>query len=169
MTSVQNIYEPNAEYQAVIVTPAGVVPRSISNDGSTTDANVVGTVYAVCAVKIQAGMAGTLTLKSLSLQVTSNDSGEWFVCKNPTVSGTFTYNPVASTIHEFAVGDTPNVVTAQNLRLFGGQVEGSDNTIVNALTTTDTINNDSDTWVLCFRPYTSNADVYGTINFDEEA
>jgi len=91
---------------------------------------------------------------------------------NPAVAGDFTYNDLEDSCVQVATGDTPNTVTGGTI-LAGGIVKTGVNVgmVAQALDTIlhpgVAIDNTVDEMVLCVMPFSSNANVYGSLAWRE--
>ena len=137
-----------------------------STNGTHVDANVVGTLYAIVGLKLQANYKDdTVDIEGISLLAETNDNFEWILLLNPTVAGTFTYGNLANSAVQVARGATANTVTG-GTPLTGGWIasNGTDTLEVpNARRLGAAIDDTLDTIVLCARPLSANADIQGSI------
>jgi len=142
---------------------------------STINANSTANVYALLGIRLQSGQADTLVdIVDFSVLTTTNDDQLIQIFLNPTVAGTFTYNNVTNSSCQIALGDTGagasgTTVTGGTL-LYSEVVSSNSNhtiEIVNALRLGMNIDFTVDEIVLTTRPFTSNADVTGTISWRE--
>lgn len=168
--ATQTTLGTEATLQAILTALGGGgsgAPYSASTDGTHVDADVADTIYAIVGIEITGG-SGSLTIEGVSVIIETNDDAEWYLIEDPTVSGTFTYNPVGgSSIAGIARGVTANTVTG-GVRRHGGSASGGQSTPVNLTLSGGGISVvDATRLVLCARPLMAGADINGTINWRE--
>lgn len=129
--------------------------------------------YALIGIRLKTTHIGTSILPNFLsiLTNTPNDIGEWVILLNPTIAGTFTFSPLASSAIEVAVGNNTNIATGgletqsglfSTSQLFTGSL--SDYRRIGAA-----INGDRDILVLACRPITATIDVHSTMSWLEQS
>jgi len=148
--------------------PIGI-PRHKSTEGTHVAATAADTLYAVIGIR-PALVGVNLSLHTMSMIATSNDDFEWVVMLNPTVAGTFTYSAIDGSVQsEGATGATANTVTG-GTKLIGGMAQSSGGETLDIGTEIRpgfSIAGVADTIVLCVRPLSSNANIEGSLHFEE--
>lgn len=157
-------------------TPDHGLARWASTGGLFVNANVAGTVYAVCGVRLKANTNVAQALTQVS--ILSNVDFEWFTCLNPTINGAGpVFTDVADSSIQFATGDvvgdpSVNTVAAVGTQLDGGYVRaaGGTGSILTPINNTRRLGTTivggvRDQIWLCVRPLAANADVYGGISW----
>ncbi len=158
---------------------------TLSNRSSSTahiNANVADTAYAIIGIRLKSTHFGsTVNLESASLLAETNTSFEWLVLFNPTIAGTFAYGDKANSSVQTAIGSaanpSTNTVTALGTVIGGGLVHSSgaggsrggsiDPKLDNALRLGATIADVADTIVLAARPLAVDADIHGSLEWQE--
>lgn len=148
------------------------ITRYISNGATHVDANSAGTTYALVGIRLAStNLDSVIKVSKISTLCAANPNFEWTLKLNPSVAGTFTYGPLATSAIEFALGTTANTVTG-GTNLAGGYVasqEGAADLQDNLYYLGSTIAGTSDTIVLCATPLSNNADILGGITIREYA
>jgi hypothetical protein len=95
----------------------------IGTEGTPLNADVGGTMYALLGMRLKPDALDVVVIpEMLSMIVTSADTVEWQLLRNPVVAGTFTYSGVTNHPIERAVGATANTVTGGDW-ITGGWIE----------------------------------------------
>jgi hypothetical protein len=150
--------------------------QSVSTAAASANANVVGTYYALCGIRLKSGQPNCHVdgISVSTLAVTSNTPFLWELRINPTVAGVFTFADKTNSACQVAIGDvaanpSTNTVTAGHV-VHSGYVDrgGSEAVQANdAIHLGIGIDGTQDTLVLCVSPLVLNADIAGCINWQE--
>ena len=144
--------------------------RYASTNGTHLNADVADTVYALIGIRLKSAYIGATVNPTLfSIISETNDDFEWLFIFNPTVAGIFTYVDESVGATQIARGATENTVTG-GTPIFGGWVKSSQPLVIeikNALVLGSFINGTVDTFVLCVRPLSANADIQGSVQWRE--
>lgn len=136
------------------------------------DCDLAGTTYAITGIQLKStALDSVVKLVKAQLYAATQDDFEWFLILNPTVAGTFTYSDVSDSAVQIATGATANTITGGTY-LAGGFSTSS--AVVEALVDSlyylgAKIDGTPDQIVLAVRPFSTQADLYGTITFKEIA
>lgn len=147
----------------------GIV-QCISTSGVHLNANVADTLYALIGIRLKSDHIGAnIDLLTLSLISETNDDFEWVLFHNPVVAGTFTFANETNMAVQSAKGATENTLSGGTF-IQGGF--GKDDLpvtpiIKNTLYLGSAIDGTVDEIVLGIRPLSANADIQGSINFNE--
>jgi len=150
----------------------GIV-RGISGGATATlsSTNSSANIYAAIGLRLKSThLDNQVKLVDFSMNSASSDDVEWIIMLNPDVAGTFTFNAVANSAVEVAIGSSNTNTVTNGTVLANGYVKAQGN--VSRLTSTlrnlgSTISGTADRIVLCHRPITSNATIYSAINWKE--
>jgi hypothetical protein len=142
------------------------------NTGTThIDANTADQEYAVIGIRLQSTYYDITVLPEyFSMISETNDDFKWLISLNPTIAGTFTYNTLANSSIEYALGTTANTVTTPGLLIDSGFSKSSaaiDRRIITALTLGSTISGTQDVILLSVVPLSANADYQASFTFRE--
>lgn len=148
------------------------IPRTANTLGVHVDANVGGTVYAVVGIRLKALAFGCrVELEAVRLLSLTQDDFEWIIMWNPIVAGTFTHSSLSATsCVEVARGATANTVTGGEEISSGyanSSVQVDTPAIASALKLGAAIDGTPTELVLCVRPMGNNADIHGSLDFEE--
>jgi hypothetical protein len=146
-------------------------PRYLSTEGVHLNADVANTLYAMIGLRLQA------TALSCSVDITggssinqTNDDFEWLLMFNPVIAGTFTYSNVSNSCLQSAMGVTANTVSG-GVAIAGGMSKQDFVASAGAIPTPRrlgaTIDGTPDELILCVRPLTANADMQGSLTWQE--
>lgn len=145
--------------------------RSVNTGVTHLDANLADTKYAIIGIRLQAAYYDITVLPEyFSMISETNDDFKWTVELNPVINGAFTYNALASSSIEYALGATANTVATPGIVIDSGFSKSStsiDRRIITALTLGSTIAGVQDTFVLTVTPLASNADIQASLTFRE--
>lgn len=127
--------------------------------------------YAILGLRLKSTHLDLTTLiEGISaLATSSNDVAHWELIFNPTVAGTFTFNDVADSGVQVAIGSNSNTVTG-GYEIDGGYFSNAlpNNAVTpNALRLGAAIDGTVDTVVLAVRPVTNNITCEGSITWRE--
>jgi len=149
--------------------------RYVSTNGTALVASPIGSVYAALGIRLNsATLSSVLEIVNVAIIGLTNDSYEWKIILNPTVAGTFTYNPFAGTVIDVARGVTANTVTGGS-DITGGWIsaQGDRATLSslsqNAVQLGSFINGTQTTLVLCVRPLTNGLNIQAGMSFRENS
>lgn len=151
-----------------------------SNGLGTTsiNANVVGTTYALCGLRLKAAnLDGVIRFIGLSILILTSDDYYWQILFRPTVAGTPTWTDETNSVVQFGTPDTVGNPSATTVTggsfIYGGYVKGGQSVgdISSALNNASQLGSDRDGtphegW-LCVTPLTANADITGLITWRE--
>ncbi|KKN78100.1 hypothetical protein LCGC14_0353270 [marine sediment metagenome] len=153
--------------------------RHVSTGGAAVVTAVENTLYALVGLRLKSTHFGaTVRMINNALQIqTAAEFIEWVLVWNPDIAGAFTYNGLANSAIEFALGATANVVTNGSV-IAGGYLEtgggnqggGSEQVALeNALLLGASIIGTPDEIVLAARPIggVSAVDVEGSLSWRE--
>lgn len=140
------------------------------------DASTIGNTYALLGLKLKDDhLSATIVIDTVSIIAMSNDNFQWFLCLNPTVSGSMTYEGLDNTYLE--VGRTASgnpsaeLVINKGTVVDGGygssQVRIAIGDIDSIYGLGSTISGVRDELVLAVTPFTANADIRGGITWKE--
>jgi hypothetical protein len=145
--------------------------RSVNNVTTHIDANTANQKYAILGIRLQSTYYDITVLPEyFSMISLTNDDYLWDLQLNPTVAGTFTYNTLASSSIEYAVGATANTITTDGIVVDSGYSKSAssiDRKFITALTLGSTIAGTQDQLVLCVTPLSANADYLSSLTFRE--
>lgn len=135
----------------------------------------IGTTYPVLAVRLGATYRNNpAQVKSVDLNIASNDRGVWTVQINPTIAnGTFTWAAVPNSALEQANGNGTLTVSAAGFVAAAGVLATGKSIPTDAFLNnylswlSGSITGTQDTHVLCFTPGTSNVAIRGAMNVAE--
>ena len=159
------------------MTDLGVL-RYSSTEETPIQANSVGTVYAINAIRLKGThLAATIKIKNMSLMNDTNDNFEWVLLLNPTVATPVTFSAITNSAIEFAVGNGGGGASTSTLTggtlITGGVIKSSGSTgditlkIDNALRLGSTIDGTPDEIYLGVRPFSINANITGGMTWRE--
>lgn len=147
------------------------VLRWKSTEGTHIDLGTADQLYPVLGIRLKAAAIGaTVKLISKSILSATNDSVEYVVCFNPTLSGALTFGDETNSVVQTAVGNGTVTVTSPGVQVTGGFVVASDANaapIPNALLLGSGIDGSLDEVWLCVRPLSINADVDAGLSWRE--
>lgn len=130
---------------------------------------VSGTTYAMLGGKLKSTHFDiSVLLEQISMAGSINDSAEWKLLINPTVAGTFTYNDVANSALQVAIGSVNNTVSG-GTAIEGGYFTSASGLTVstpNALRPGASIAGVAQAWVLAITPL-SNMNAYASVTWRE--
>lgn len=144
--------------------------RGIDNGTTALTASSTGTTYAVVGIKLKDVYKDiTIIPEFFSLICTTNDNFRWDIRLNPTVAGTFTYNDIANSALQEAIGVGTNTVTGGVVidTGYGKSDFASNRKLVTALRLGSTIAGVQDEIVLCVTPLSNNANFFGSLTVRE--
>lgn len=145
--------------------------RSVNTGTTHIDANTADQEYAVIGIRLQSTYYDITVLPEyFSMISETNDDFKWLISLNPTIAGTFTYNTLANSSIEYALGTTANTVTTPGLLIDSGFSKSSaaiDRRIITALTLGSTISGTQDVILLSVVPLSANADYQASFTFRE--
>jgi hypothetical protein len=138
------------------------------------NANIVGTAYAICGVKLTDPRGHVDVSEFYGLALT-NDRFRLELRLNPTVAGTFTYTAVAGTTYAVALGDTAGspstntvtggtIITQHTVNSGGTFLQSAENRLLHLGSFIDST---YETLVLCAVPSSVNADIDGGLTIRE--
>jgi hypothetical protein len=163
---------------STIISEGGRAVSGVTHNHTTDDNPIAGTtgnIYAVLGIRLKSTHldANVVPIHVAMLAETANDNFEWFLCVNPTIAGTFTYNNVTNSAVQLARGATANTITnnSWDIRLSGGlgsTAAPNVDEIDTDLMLGSQIDGTPDEFVLAFRPI-SNCTVHGTLTAREIA
>lgn len=175
---------PASEFDQIcctVITEGGAQHRGIDKYESTgttaIQCNTIGTKYVICGIRLKStALDAQIDITSISAMAGTSDDYEWELLLNPTLAASVTFNDVANSSIQFAVGEGSNPSTSTvtgGTRLGGGYVKGGSNS--GDVKGTDTpelrlgslIDGTPDEIYLVATPITANADIYGGINWQE--
>lgn len=143
-----------------------------STGGTHVDANAADTVYAVVGIRLKSAFIGVeVVVMQVSVISETNDDFEWLLIHNPTVAGTFTYSDKTNSAMQTASGATANTVTG-GTTVAGGFAKSSGSLateVQNLLRLGASIAGTVDELVLCVRPLSANADIQGSLTWQERS
>lgn len=151
-------------------TTNGGILRHAGTGATHVNCNVAGTLYALVGIRLKSDRLDAV-IKDISAAVLIDtaDNFEWILVLNPTVAGTFTYNDQSNSSVQIATGALANSVT-NGTHMRGGLVKANSaasSDLPNARRIGAAIDGTPDELVLCARPFTSNADIHGALNWRE--
>lgn len=164
---------------ASVISEGGVEPlgmtRSANLGVSSVNANSTSVYYALLGGRLKsANLDGIVRPVNIDVTATNANAFIWELRINPTVAGTFTYNDVTNSVVQVALGDTAgnpstNTVTGGTVIASGicQSQESSSINIESKMNLGSSIAGTPDEWVLCVRPFTSNADITGAVTWRE--
>lgn len=145
--------------------------QCVSTKTNSIYASTPGTYYAICGYRLKATTRGVTTrMEKLSFVETSGANNEfhWEIRLNPTVADVFTYNPLANSNLEVAIGDYVNNPSKNTVTLgtvldcgMGSDAVPLSEIIKTALRPGSKIDGTVDEIVLCVSPFTNNERVAG--------
>jgi hypothetical protein len=146
-----------------------------STEQNFINCNTVGTLYAITGMRLKTTSVGLVTnITEVSMLGGTSDNFEWVMMFNPTVASTFTYADHDNSGLQIAMGNPTGVNTVTlGHEMQGGFVAstkdgGADGKeIQNAIKLGTSIAGVADEIVLCARPLSSNADIYGGMGWRE--
>ena len=145
--------------------------RSVSNGTSHIDANSAGTSYALVGLRLKSTHLGADVLPtSLDVISLTNDNFRWALCLNPTLASPVPFLGITDSCIERGLGSTVNTVSDLGTVLAQGyiyQTGSSTNVIQSSLRLGSTISGTRDELYLVATPFTSNADICGSITWRE--
>lgn len=148
--------------------------RSIDNGVTAIVATSIGSAYAMIGIRLKSTYNDISILpEALSMISTSNDSFRWSLHLNPTVAGTFTYNDLANSAIQYAIGTSANTLASLTDGTIIASGYGSAETkqidigLRTALRIGSTIDGVRDTLILAVSPLGANADILSSLNFRE--
>jgi len=144
----------------------------LSTDGTAITATKAQN-NALLGIRLKTGSKScTIDVLDADILVTSNDNFEWTLTRNPSVAGTFTYNDIANSQLQYAVGNGSTNVTSGGYKVAGGygtqkaQIQGDQ--LKNLLKLGCSITGAMDTLILSVSPLgASNITVYAGLNVRE--
>lgn len=164
---------------SVVISEGGLEENGLVHSHSTTDhvnANTADIVYALLGIRLKATHVGcTIVTEKVSILAETADDFEWLLIHNSTVAGTFAYSDKSNSCVQIATGNTDNpstnTVTSGTIITRGF---GSGNSAIelagirNTLTLGVAIDGSTlDTLVLAVRPLGVNADIQGSLTWEE--
>lgn len=129
-----------------------------------------GTAYAVLGGKLKTTHLGaSVIVENISVIGSANDQAHWELRIGGTVGGTFTYNDVANSAVQVAIGASTNTVTG-GIEIDGGYFttqQGTQFTVPNALRLGAGIDGTPQSWQLVVVPITNNITVRASVTWRE--
>lgn len=160
------------------ISEGGRDPAGLNHSHATVDhvnANTADTIYALLGIRLKAAQVGC-EIEPLVVSILSESKSEleWQLIFNPTVAGTFNFTDKTNSCVQTATGNTDNpstnTVTGGTIIGRGFIAERGAETISgrrNELLLGAKIDGTVDTLVLAIRPLAANADVQGSLTWQE--
>lgn len=143
---------------------------SISTGTTAVDADIAGQSYPILGVRLKSDHINTFCVpKIFDIMCTTNDNFRYFLCINPTISGTFTYNDLDDSNLQYAIGTSSNEVTDDGYVILEGyessQVRSTSSNIdlFNNISIGEDLNSNRDILCLCVTPLSPGADIYASL------
>lgn len=135
--------------------------RGVGTDGVHLVAQLANTLYAVLGIRLQGGVSRAV-INRFTMVSETNDDFEAILLLNPTVAGTFTYVVYPNTVLEVARGVTANTVTG------GTPIDYNESkTTQNSTSSIRQLVLPSQSYVLCVRPFSNNANIHASIRIEQ--
>lgn len=147
------------------------VSRSVDTGATALAASVAGNSYVALAIRLKSTHLDLTVLPEfVSMIATTNDDFRWSLHINPTYSGTLTFNDIANSGCQYAIGTTTNSMTGSGIKIDSGYAKAASNIdrrIKTSLRIGSTILEVRDVLALVAMPLNNNASIHGSLTFRE--